>query len=121
MRKSSSFVLSVCLFAAAVSVRAQQQNPRYVYNGKILQMMDEDVALAKYRQWQVWLYHEGVRIPRYTAGLQYSRWGLIEQNSPESVMKRLKGCQSFKKAYLSSSGPVRGGGIPSSIQSALSE
>ena len=105
MRKSSSFVLSVCLFAAAVSVRAQQQNPRYVYNGKILQMMDEDVALAKYRQWQVWLYQEGVRIPRYTAGLQYSRWGLIEGNSAESVLQQLQDSQSFEVAYLKFFGP----------------
>ncbi len=100
MRKSSSFVLTVCLFAAAVSARAQPQNARYVYNGKILQVVDENLALAQYEQWQVWLYQEGVRIPRYTAGLQYSRWGLIEGNSAESVLKQLQASQSFEAAYL---------------------
>jgi hypothetical protein len=100
MRKPSCFILSLYLFAAVVSARAQQQNRHYVYNGKILQVVDEDLALAKYKQWQFWLYEEGVRIPRYTEGLQYSRWGLIEGNSAESVLKQLQASQSFEAAYL---------------------
>ncbi len=107
MRKSSPFVLSVYLFAALVSTRAQPQNRHYIYNGKILQVVDEDLALAKYKQWQVWLYlyQQGVRIPRYTVGLQYSRWGLIEGNSAENVIKQLQASQSFESAYLKFFGP----------------
>ncbi len=100
MRKPSCFIFSLYLFAAVASARAQQQNPHYVYDGRILQIRDEDLALAKYKQWQVWLYQEGVRIPRYTAGLQYSRWGLIEGDSAENVMKQLQASQSFEAAYL---------------------
>jgi hypothetical protein len=36
------------------------------------------------------LYQEGVRIPHYAAGLQYSRWGLIGGGSAESVIKELR-------------------------------
>jgi hypothetical protein len=100
VRKSSSFVLSLCLFAAAVSARAQQQKPHYVFDGTTLQVMEDDLAFAKYKQWQVWLYQEGVRIPRYTAGLQYSRWGLIEGRSSESIVKQLKASQNFERAYV---------------------
>ena len=120
MRKPSLFVLILSLFVTVASALAKQQD-HYVFNGNTLRTTDDNSVAASHTRWQVWLYQEGVHILRHTAGLQYSRWGLIEQNSPESVMKRLKGCQSFKKAYLSSLGPVRGGGIPSSIQSALSE
>ena len=99
MPKPSCFIV-LCLLAAVASARAQQQNPQYVYNGTTLQAAEEDLALAKYTQWQVWLYEEGVRIPRYTAGLQYSRWGLIEGNSAEGVTKQLQAAQSFEAAYL---------------------
>ena len=100
MRKSSLFVLTVYLFAAAISGRAQQQNTHYVYNGTALQVVEENLAFAKYHRWQVWLYQEGVRIPRHTAGLQYSRWGLIEGSSAENVMSQLRDSQSFEEAYL---------------------
>jgi len=100
MPKPPFFIFILSFFAAAVSARAQPQNPHYVYNGKILQVADEELALAKYKRWQIWLYQEGVRIPRYTAGLQYSRWGLIEGTSTESVMKQLQASQSFEAAYL---------------------
>jgi hypothetical protein len=100
MRKSSPFLLSVCLFAAAVSARAQPQNVRYVYDEKILQIMQEDPCPVEYQRWQIWLYQEGVHIPRYAAGLQYSRWGLIEGDSAENVTKQLQASQSFEAAYL---------------------
>ena len=100
MRKHSSLIFSLYLFTAVVSARAQQQNPHYVYDGKILQVVDEELALAKCKRWQVWLYQEGVRIPRYTAGLQYSRWGLMEGTSAENVMKQLQASQNFEAAYL---------------------
>ena len=99
MLKPSYFVL-LYLFAAVASARAQQQNPQYVYNGTTLQAVEEDPALAKCTQWQVWLYEEGVRIPRYTAGLQYSRWGLMEGNSAEDLMKQVQASQRFEAAYL---------------------
>ena len=99
------FVLSLYLFAAAVSARGQQQNSHCVYDGTVLQVMEDDLAFANYNQWQVWLYQEGVRIPRYTAGLQYSRWGVIEGRSPESVVKQLEASQSFEQAYVNFFGP----------------
>src|SRR5258708_15812635 len=100
MRKPSCFIFSLYLFAAVASARAQQQNPHYVYSGTTLQVRDEDLALVKYKQWQVWLYQEGVRIPRYTVGLQYSRWGLIEGNSVENVMKQLQASQRFEAPFF---------------------
>lgn len=68
-------------------------------------MVDEDVVPAKYRRWQIWLYQDGVRIPDYAAGLQYSRWGLIAGGSAESVIKQLRDAQSLEEAYLSFFGP----------------
>ena len=102
MRKVSSFVFNICLLllAPAISARAQPQHPQYVYDGKILKLADEDFSQAKYSRWQVWLYEEGVRIPRYTVGLQYSRWGLIEGNSTENVAAQLQALQNFEAAYL---------------------
>ena len=100
MRKFSPIVLNAFLFALAASAGAQQQGPHYVYDGKILHVGEEDLAYSKCNRWQVWLYQEGVRIPRYTAGLQYSRWGLIEGNSVEDVIRQLQASQSFEGAYL---------------------
>lgn len=100
MRKSLTIILSAFLSALAVSASAQQQSPHYVYDGKTLQVLNEDVVPANCERWQVWLYQEGVRIPRYTAGLQYSRWGLIEGNSVEDVITQLQASQSFEAAYL---------------------
>lgn len=102
MRKLSSFVFNICLLllAPALSARAQPQHPQYVYDGKILKVADEDFSQAKYSRWQVWLYEEDVRIPRYTVGLQYSRWGLIEGNSTENVVAQLQALQNFEAAYL---------------------
>lgn len=100
MRTLTSFLVGICLLAALLSARAQPQKSAYVYDGKILQVADEDLALAKCDRWQVWLYQEGVHIPRYTAGLQYSRWGLIEGNSAEDVMQQLQASQNFEAAYL---------------------
>lgn len=105
MRKFSPFVLCLYLFASALSARAQQQNTHYVYDGTTLKVMEENLVFANYKQWQVWLYQEGVRIPRYTAGLQYSRWGLIDGTSPESVMKQLKASQNFEQAFVNFFGP----------------
>jgi len=100
MRNHSFLILILYLLAAAVSARAQPQKAHYVYDGKIVQVTDEELALAKYKRWQIWLYQEGVRIPRYTAGLQYSRWGLIEGDSAEDVTKQLRASQRFEAAYL---------------------
>ena len=100
MPKRPFFIFILYLFAAAVSARAQPQDFYYVYNGRRLQVVNEELSVAKFKRWQVWLYQEGVRIPRYTGGLQYSRWGLIEGTSAESVMKQLKASQSFEAAYL---------------------
>jgi hypothetical protein len=100
MRKPASFILGIYLLAGVVSARARPQKSVYVYDGKILQVADEDLALAKCKRWQVWLYEEGVRIPHYTAGLQYTRWGVIEGNSAENVMRQLQALQNFEAAHL---------------------
>jgi len=98
MRNHSFLILVLYLLAAVVSARAQPQNAHYVYDGKIVQVTDEELALAKYKRWQIWLYQEGVRVPRYTAALQYSRWGLIEGDSAEDVTKQLRASQRFEAA-----------------------
>jgi len=100
MRKAASFIFAICLLAAVVSAHARPQTSAYVYDGKVLEVADGDLALAKCTRWQVWLYAEGVRIPRYTAGLQYSRWGVLEGNSAENVMQQLRDSQNFEAAYL---------------------
>jgi len=108
MRKPSLFVLSVSLLATVVTVRVQEQTKYtdyYVFNGTTLQVADDFSLYRTDRQWQVWLYDEGVHIPHYTAGLQYSRWGLIQGRSAESVTRRLKAAQSFERAYLNFFGP----------------
>src|SRR5260370_18506473 len=108
MRKPALFVLSVCLIALVVTVHAQEQTHYtnyYVFNGTTLQVVDDASFYQTDQQWQVWLYQEDVHIPRYTAGLQYSRWGLIQGRSAESVKGRLKAAQDFEKAYLNFFGP----------------
>jgi hypothetical protein len=108
MRKPFRFVLSVSLLAAVVTARAQEQTNYtnyYVFNGTTLQVADDFSFYRTVRQWQVGLYQEGVHIPRYTAGLQYSRWGLIQGRSAENVKGRLKAAQSFEKVYLNFFGP----------------
>src|SRR5260370_16649089 len=90
MRKPSLIVLRVSLLAAVVTLRAQEQTNYtnyYVFNGKALQVADDFSSHRTDRQWQVWLYEEGVHIPNYPAGLQYSRWGLIQDKSPENVQR----------------------------------
>jgi hypothetical protein len=71
MRKPSLFVRSVSLLTLVVT-------------------MDDASSYRTGQQWQVWLYQEGVHIPRYTAGLQYSRWGQIQGRSAEGVKDRQK-------------------------------
>ena len=107
MRKLSSFVFNICLLllAPALSARAQPQHPQYVYDGKILKVANEDFSQVKYSRWQVWLYEEDVRIPHYTVGMQYSRWGLIEGNSAENVVEQLRASQNFEAAFLKFFGP----------------
>src|SRR5258708_13253756 len=108
MRKPSLFVLSVSLLATVVTVRVQEQTTYtdyYVFTGTTLKVPDDFSLYRTDRQWQVWLYDEGVHIPHYTAGLQYSRWGLIQGRSAESVERRLKAAQGFERAYLNFFGP----------------
>ena len=92
-------LLSLYLFFPVPLVRAQLQNTYYVYRGTTLQVMYDNPARANYRQWQVWLYQDSARIPQ-TGDSPYSRWGLIEGRSAESVMKQLEAFQSFEKEYL---------------------
>ena len=89
------------LFSLSVAPHAEaQQHTYYVHDGKNLQVMYDRPADANYIQWQIWLYQEHVHIPHYSAGLPYSRWGLIEGRSVGSVMEQLKTFQSFERAYL---------------------
>src|SRR5215471_12888899 len=97
---ASYYVLALYLFSAVVPAHAQQQDARYIYDGQNLYVPDDTHTYAKYGRWQVWLYESGARIPQYAAGLQYSRWGLIEGGSSESLMKQLRDAQEFEEAYL---------------------
>jgi hypothetical protein len=101
MRKAALFVLTL-VFVAVVPNRAQAQNRYYVFDGKTLETPDSSPVSARSTstQWQVWLYQGDVRIPHYTSGLQYSRWGLITGSSLEDVMRQLRDYQSFEQAYL---------------------
>jgi hypothetical protein len=105
----SPLALSVCLLAIVPCARTQRQdgdnNNYYVFNGKTLKITNDKPANAKQIRWQVWLYREGVRIPRHTAGLQYSRWGVIEESSAGRVLQRLRAAQRFEEAYLKFFGP----------------
>jgi hypothetical protein len=74
MRNHSFLILVLYLLAAVVSARAQPQNAHYVYDGKIVQVTDEELALAKYKRWQIWLYQEGVRIPEWSKNSNGLRW-----------------------------------------------
>ena len=103
MRKFAPLVLCLCLLVFVPCGRTQDDNDEnayYVFNGKALEIAKDNPAYAKHTRWQVWLYPAGVRIPRHTAGLQYSRWGLIEDTSAGRVLKRLQTAQRFELAYL---------------------
>jgi hypothetical protein len=84
-----------------VIARAQRHDPIYIYDGRTLRVPDDAHTDTECGRWQVWLYQNGVRIPHPTAGLQYSRWGLIEGESPASVIKELRDAQRFEGVYLS--------------------
>jgi len=91
--------------APLFEAQQQQQHTYYVYDGKYLQLIDDRAAQANYIQWQIWLYPEHSHIPHHTAGLAYSRWGLIKGISAEGVVQQLGTFQSFEKAYLNFFGP----------------
>src|SRR5260370_5134339 len=102
MRKPALFVLSVSLLALVVTVHAQEQTHYtnyYVFNGATLQVVNDFSFYRTDQQWQVWLYQEGVHIPRYTAGLQHSRWVLIQGGSADSVKGQVKTAQNCEHGY----------------------
>src|SRR5258707_7786840 len=104
MRKLFALIL-FCMFVVVASAQAQQQNTYYVFNGKTLEIAHDNPVHVYYMRWQVWLFQQGVHIPHHSAGLQYSRWGLMEGTSAAAVMKQLKASQNFQEAYLSFFGP----------------
>ena len=104
MRKFFALIL-FCMFVVVASAQAQQQNTYYVFNGKTLEIAHDNPVHVYYMRWQVWLFQQGVHIPHHSAGLQYSRWGLMEGTSAAAVMKQLKASQNFQEAYLSFFGP----------------
>jgi hypothetical protein len=89
-------------FFSAVRPAASQQAPAYyVFDGRNLHVMDDRPFQASYVRWQIWLYPEHVHISRYTTGLPYSRWGLLEGRSAENVTQQLETFQGFEREYLS--------------------
>jgi hypothetical protein len=106
MKSNSLHPIFLLLYLLSVPPRAEaQQHTYYVHDGKNLQVMYDRPADANYIQWQIWFYQERVHIPHYTAGLPYSRWGLIEGRSVENVINKLETFQSFERAYLNFFGP----------------
>ena len=97
-RKFVSLVLLMLL--DFIGVRAQGQNIYYIYDGATLQVLSENPPNTRYVHWQIWLYEQPVYIAEhYTSGLPYSRWGLIEGWSAESVMQQLEVFRGFEQAY----------------------
>lgn len=99
-RKFPSLVLLFLSLLRPGPSQAQPQSSYYVYDGTAVQVVHEDPARAKYTQWQVWLFTFPVSIGTHTAGLAYSRWGVISGWTAESVMKQLEAYQGFEQAYL---------------------
>src|SRR5438445_12243500 len=97
MERLASFLIFLFLFSTAPS--AQAQSTFYVFSGNSLEIRYGN-PVASYTRWQVWLFQEGVPLPRYTAGLQYSRWGRLERTSAAGVMLRLRARQNFEQTYL---------------------
>jgi len=89
----------ILFFLFSVPPCATAQGSFYVFDGHSLEI-GYGIPPAHYTQWQVWLFPAGRRVSGYAAGLQYSRWGLIEGASAAGVMQRLKALQSFELAYL---------------------
>jgi hypothetical protein len=106
-RKFVLFALFMLL--AFAGVRAQSQNIYYIYDGATFQVSHDDPSNARYSHWQIWLYEQPVHVGRYTSGLPYSRWGLIEGGSAESVMQLLEAFRGFEQAYLTFFGPASWG------------
>ena len=102
-RKFVSLVLLMLL--DFIGVRAQGQNIYYIYDGATLQVLSENPPNTRYVHWQIWLYEQQVQIGHYASGLPYSRWGLIEGRSAESVMQQLEVFRGFEQAYLNFFGP----------------
>lgn len=71
----------------------------YVSNGNTLQLVNADPAAASYSEWQMWLYQHPVRASKYTNGLAYVRWGVIQGASARSVIQQLDSSQQFERAY----------------------
>jgi hypothetical protein len=71
----------------------------YVSNGNTLQAVNADPAGASYSEWQVWLYTNPVVTSKYTSGLAYVRWGVIQGASARSVIQQLDSYQQFERAY----------------------
>src|SRR5258708_2959282 len=99
------FSLAFLMLLDLIGGRAQTQNLYDVYDGAALRVLYENPANTRYLHWQVWLYEQPVHIENYTSSLPYSRWGLIEGRSAESVMRELEVFRGFEQAYLNFFGP----------------
>jgi len=95
----------LCLFSVIPPAVAQQAPAYYVFDGRNLHVMDDRPVRASHVRWQIWLYPEHVHIPHRTAGLPYSRWGLLEGRSAENVVQQLETFRAFERAYLNFFGP----------------
>lgn len=71
----------------------------YVSNGNTLQLVNADAAGSSYSEWQMWLYKYPVRTSKYTSGLAYVRWGVIQGASARSVIQQLDSYLQFERAY----------------------
>jgi len=97
-----SFLWFVTNRAAASGATPQEASPSssyYVRSGNTLQTVAGDPGRANYREWQVWLYPQAVRLSASGAGLVSVRWGIVQGVSAKAVMEQLAAYQEFERAY----------------------
>jgi hypothetical protein len=113
MTRSFLSAALLCWFALDLSrafATPQESNQAlygyYLYDGRTLQVVDEDPGRSQYGQWEVWLFPQNVRI---SDGLPYARWGAVQAPSARAVMKQLPLWQKFERAYAKFFGPAAWG------------
>ena len=84
-------VFGIC----AIRTLAHSANTYYVWDGRTLQTLHENVSRAPhYTQWEIWLYKRSE-----TTQTSSRQWGAIDGKSADEVMRKLKRSQDFEHQY----------------------